>query len=158
MAQKARAKRNLNRTSCFLLGRLSFSGWSTEYFLRQQTSGICKFCLFQTMGALLASSQFCVGLPSLFCDKENLQKELCVLEVLEKSTDQLQLYMWDCGCSTRAAQVLSKPGIFRASTPREVIACTANLMMLTTHAKLTLHANGAFMHASVFRIFTIWQL
>lgn len=136
MAQKAGAKSDLICTSLFLLGRLSFSGWSTEYFLRQQTSGICKFCLFQTMGALLESSQICVGFPSLFFDKQNWQKELCVLEMLEKSTDQLQLY---CGCSTHAIQVLCKPGLFRASTPREVIACTANLLMLTIHARLIMH-------------------
>lgn len=34
------------------------------------------------MGALLESSQICVGFPSLFFDKQNLQKELCVLEML----------------------------------------------------------------------------
>lgn len=47
--------------------------------------------------------------------------------------------VWDCECSTQAPQVLCKPGLFRASTPREVIACTANLLMLTIHARLTLH-------------------
>lgn len=139
MAQKAGAKSDLICTSFFLLGRLSFSGWSTEYFLRQQTSGIWKYCLFQTMGALFESSQICVGFPSLFCDKYNLQKELCVLETLENQRTNYSAVVWDCGCSTYAPQVLCKPGLFRASTPREVITCTANLLMLTIHARLSLH-------------------
>lgn len=61
-------------TSFLLLGRLSFSGWSTEYFLRQQTPGICKFCLFHTTGALLESSQICVGFPSLFFENRTCKK------------------------------------------------------------------------------------
>lgn len=54
-------------------------------------------------------------------------------------TLQLLLTVWDCGCRTHGPQVLCKPGLFRASTPRELIACTANLLMLTIHAGRTLH-------------------
>lgn len=52
---------------------------------------------------------------------------------------QLLLTVRDCGCSTHGPQVLCKPGLFRASRPREVIACIANLLMLTIHAGITLH-------------------
>lgn len=54
-------------------------------------------------------------------------------------TLQLLLTVWDCGCSTHGPQVLCKLGLFRASRPRDVIACTANLLMLTIHAGIALH-------------------
>lgn len=62
------------------------------------------------MGALLESSQICVGFPSLFCDKKNLQKELCVLEMQENQWTTYSSTVWDCGYSTDASQVLGKPG------------------------------------------------
>lgn len=153
MVQKAGAKSGLICTSFFLLGRKSFSGWSTEYFLRQQTSGICKFCLFQTMGTLLESSQSCVGFPSLFCDQQNLQKEFSVLEMLENQQTNYSSTVWDCGYSTHAPQVLCKPGLFIKHTQRGYCMYSKPGHAHNTCWTNSACANGPFMHASVFQIF-----
>lgn len=106
------------------------------------------------MGALLASSQLCVGFPSLFCDKYNLQKELCVLEMLDNQqtnysstceTVDVAHMLPRCLVNLAFQGKYSQRGDCAYSEPAD-----AHSTRLTNSAC----ANGAFMHASIFRIFT----